>query len=155
MLYKESMMMKFFAPILVAISLLTSVSSVTVPKADGGMMGTWSFYGTLPRNTNYRAKDFNTDDIATLQEILQYTDCIPGYEVTLTPAGVTQYLTNKGVTMEKWEQTGDQSYCMTLKAVKSGEREKIYYTQIGDLLYEELKYEDSKYLSPEIIVYRK
>ena len=44
---------------------------------------------------------------------------------------------------------------MTLKTVKSGERQIYHYTLIGDLLYEEMKYENTKYLPPEIIVYRK
>ena len=53
------------------------------------------------------------------------------------------------------EKLSDNAYCMTLKTVKSGERQMYYYTMIGDLLYEEMKYENTKYLPPEIIVYRK
>ena len=147
--------MKFLVPILVAISIMTSVSSVTLPQASGSMMGKWSFYGTLSPKTDYRAKDFDRADIDTLQEILQYTDCIPGYEVTLTPAGVAEYLGNEHYKLESWEKLSDNEYCMTLKTVKSGERQMYYYTMIGDLLYEEMKYENTKYLPPEIIVYRK
>ena len=147
--------MKFLVPILVAISIMTSVSSVTLPQASGSMLGKWSFYGTLSPKTDYRAKDFDRADIDTLQEILQYTDCIPGYEVTLTPAGVAEYLDNEGYQLESWEKLSDNAYCMTLKTVKSGERQMYYYTMIGDLLYEEMKYENTKYLPPEIIVYRK
>ncbi len=147
--------MKFLVPILVALGIMTSVSSVTLPQASGSMMGKWSFYGTLSPKTDYRAKDFDRADIDTLQEILQYTDCIPGYEVTLTPAGVVEYLDNKGYKLESWEKLSDNEYCMTLKTVKSGERQMYYYTMIGDLLYEEMKYENTKYLPPEIVVYRK
>ena len=86
---------------------------------------------------------------------LQYTDCIPGYEVTLTPAGVAEYLDDEHYQLESWEKLSDNAYCMTLKTVKSGERQMYYYTMIGDLLYEEMKYENTKYLPPEIIVYRK
>ena len=154
MYYKE-IVMKFLVPILVALGIMTSVSSITLPQTSGSMMGKWSFYGTLSPKTDYRAKDFDRADIDTLQEILQYTDCIPGYEVTLTPAGVTEYLDNKGYKLESWEKLSDNEYCMTLKTVKSGERQIFYYTMIGDLLYEEMKYENTKYLPPEIVVYRK
>ena len=51
--------MKFLVPILVAISIMTSVSSVTLPQASGSMLGKWSFYGTLSPKTDYRAKDFD------------------------------------------------------------------------------------------------
>ena len=147
--------MKFLVPILVALGIMTSVSAVTLPQASGSMLGKWSFYGTLAPKTDYRAKDFDRADIDTLQEILQYTDCIPGYEVTLTPAGVAQYLDNEHYQLESWEKLSDNAYCMTLKTVKTGERQMYYYTMIGDLLYEEMKYENTKYLPPEIIVYRK
>jgi len=147
--------MKFLVPILVALGIMTSVSSVTLPQASGSMMGKWSFYGTLSPKTDYRAKDFDRADIDTLQEILQYTDCIPGYEVTLTPAGVAEYLGDGHYQLESWEKLSDNEYCMTLKTVKSGERQIYHYTMIGDLLYEEMKYENTKYLPPEIIVYRK
>ena len=102
--------MKFLVPILVAISIMTSVSSVTLPQASGSMMGKWSFYGTLSPKTDYRAKDFDRADIDTLQEILQYTDCIPGYEVTLTPAGVAEYLGNEHYKLESWEKLSDNEY---------------------------------------------
>ena len=147
--------MKFLVPILVALGIMTSVSSVTLPQASGSMLGKWSFYGTLSPKTDYRAKDFDRADIDTLQEILQYTDCIPGYEVTLTPAGVAEYLGDEHYQLENWEKLSDNEYCMTLKIVKSGERQMYYYTMIGDLHYEEMKYENTKYLPPEIIVYRK
>ena len=99
--------MKFLVPILVALGIMTSVSSVTLPQASGSMMGKWSFYGTLSPKTDYRAKDFDRADIDTLQEILQYTDCIPGYEVTLTPAGVAEYLGNEHYKLESWEKLSD------------------------------------------------
>ena len=96
--------MKFLVPILVAISIMTSVSSVTLPQASGSMMGKWSFYGTLSPKTDYRAKDFDRADIDTLQEILQYTDCIPGYEVTLTPAGVADYHDDDACSLDSREK---------------------------------------------------
>lgn len=142
------------------------LAGLFITPVDDELLGEWTFYGTLPANADYQSSTFDKGDIETLNEILEYTDAIPGDKVTITHRGVKEYLkaSNENYSVVDWVKKDKNRYCLTLDIKKPADTkanvpdhiiQNIYYTKIEDLLYEEVSYENADFSPVEIIVYKK